>query len=158
MIDWSKPIEFVDPAIKHIPIIGQQYVDGCLVSIIDKQMDIAFTMGYSKDGICRDIHSFVEYLVKSEYVPTLGSVNNVSIRNKELSTNEELDEVLGELKNDYPKEQVTPEDTLEQSLSRIHRDLKDTLLRVEAQAFAVWVKKRKGTDIAEDYYQFRKHG
>ena len=155
MIDWSKPIRFADRAISHIPVKFLVISEDVVRVLIAN----AFNYLFLRDGTPKDKKEeddLFSYL-KNDFGITFIEV--VSLTNAEsVSTNEELDKVLGELKNDYPKEQVTPEDSLEQSLGRIHRDLKGTLLRVEAQAFAVWVKRQKGTDIAEDYYQFRKHG
>lgn len=72
--------------------------------------------------------------------------------------NEYLDETLGTF-NSKPNEDKpcdNLESSLKEDLQRVHEALKDSLLRVESQAFAIFVKENKGTDIATDYYNFRK--
>lgn len=75
---------------------------------------------------------------------------------KELSkeANEYLNETLGTF-NGKPNENL--ESSLKEDLQRVHEALKDSLLRVESQAFAIFVKENKGTDIATDYYNFKKN-
>jgi len=64
--------------------------------------------------------------------------------------NEYLDKTLGTY-NGKPNKNNTLDLLLE-----TRKDLENTLLKVESQAFAVFVKENKGTDIATDYYNFKK--
>lgn len=104
--------------------------------------------------ICDNGRSFLLYY---------NSKGNYIFREKtqeELSkeANEYLDETLGTINSkpseDNPCNQLG--DSLKKDLQRVHEALKDSLLKVEAQAFALFVKENKGTNIAEDYYNFRK--
>lgn len=148
IIDWNKPIEFVDPALKDITIEKHHRLKNSVYLII-KGVKVA-SIGYNDLGIATE--PFLAEKVFNTFLPDR-TVNIYHIQNKHLTTQKELDEVLGKCE-DRPYNKL--ESSLKEDLQRVHEALKDSLLRVESQAFAIFVKENKGTDIATDYYNFRK--
>lgn len=87
--------------------------------------------------------------------PIIRRKKEVKQEYSDTNANEELDSVFGKLDREYnaPSKERSP--ALSLLLSTL-ANLTDTVLKVEAQAFAEYVKTTKGTDIQTDYYNFRR--